>query len=629
MYIGRLQSSISLSKTTVHHLWYLAEPQRTYSWKARNYSSGYYPQLVLAIPSSSQATMAAGNASGKTLALSMPPIPVTIGLSVGVATIVNRYAPQYSVGLVLTSILLFVAQLLAWATWAVIIYPRFFSPLRHLPTPPDNKFFTGQTKRILKESSGMPMRDWTETVPNDGLIRYSVWFQERLLLTNPKVLGEVLVTKNYEFIKPKHFRNGLGRILGIGILLAEGEEHKTQRKNLMPAFAYRHIKDLVPVFWSKSRELTEHLSKASKLPIPPSEKTESVDPEKSAADAPQHAPGVIEVGNWTSRATLDIIGLSGMGQDFGALDNPDNKLNQTYRMIFNPSGIGRALQIAGIFLPFWLIKRLPVKRNGEIEAASGYIKQLCRDLIAKKRTVMEKKERTEVDILSVALESGGFSDEDLVNQMMTFLVAGHETTATAMIWAIYLLCKHPEAQRKLREEVRSKLPGLDQDITAAELDSCHYLHAVCCEVLRLWSPVSLTMRIAAHDTSINGQYIPKDTVIILAPWATNRSTHLWGEDALEFKPERWLDVDGKANNKGSADSNFSFLTFLHGPRSCIGQRFAQAEFACLLGAWIGKFETRFEEGSYFEKEDNPPIKGGITAKPKGGLWVRLNELEGW
>ena len=216
-----------------------------------------------------------------------------------------------------------------------------------------------------------------------------------------------------------------------------------------------------------------------------------------------------------------------------------------------------------------------------------------------------------------------------------------------MIWAIYILCQHPDIQTKLREEVRSKLPSLNDEITAAQVDECHYLHAVCTEVLRIWSPVSLTLRVADKDSSINGHFIPKGTTVILAPWAVNTSTHLWGPDALEFKPERWLSADGKFNNKGSADSNYSFLTFLHGPRSCIGQKvsrihltshvkfvliesqFAQAEFACLLGAWAGRFETAFEEGSPLAKPGMPEIKGGITAKPKGGLWVQLKELDGW
>lgn len=85
----------------------------------------------------------------------------------------------------------------------------------------------GQFKRILKEPTGVPMQEWINTIPNDGLIRYKAIFNtERLLITSAKGLGEVLVTKNYEFVKPAQLRLGLGRILGVGVLLAEGEEHK-------------------------------------------------------------------------------------------------------------------------------------------------------------------------------------------------------------------------------------------------------------------------------------------------------------------------------------------------------------------------------------------------------------------
>ncbi|KAK5126888.1 hypothetical protein LTR08_004555 [Meristemomyces frigidus] len=570
-----------------------------------------------------------------------------LGMSVGASVLLGRYASEYTFGLFATTAALFVAQLVSYLAWCVVIYPRFFSPLRHLPTPPDGGFFMGQTSRIRREATGKPMQDWMENIPNDGLIKYSVLFQERLLLTNPKVLGEVLVNKNYDFVKPSHFAITIGRILGIGLLMAEGDEHKMQRKNLMPAFAYRHIKDLYPVFWDKSRELAVCLSKASKASTPPSEKTETSDQDPNKV-VTAHAPGAIEVGNWTSRATLDIIGVSGVGQDFNALRDPEAKLNQTYRTIFSPRGTGR-LQLLGVLFPLWLLVRLPMKRNRELNDASGYIKQVCRDLIKQKRQVMAEKERTDFDIVSVALESGGFTDEDLVNQMMTFLVstmqaileesfakttfvgkvAGHETTATAMIWALYFMCRYPEVQSKLRKEVRAKLPSLDGDISAADIDNCHYLHAVCSEVLRLQSPVSLTIRVADKDTSINGQFVPKGTTIILAPSAINTSSHLWGADAHEFRPERWLDADGKSNNKGSAESNYSFLTFLHGPRSCIGQKFAQAEFACLLGAWIGRFETAFEEGSALATGEAEVKSHGITSKPKVDLWVKLNELEGW
>lgn len=228
------------------------------------------------------------------------------------------------------------------------------------------------------------------------------------------------------------------------------------------------------------------------------------------------------------------------------------------------------------------------------------------------------------DIISVALSSGAFSDEKLVDNMMTFLAAGHETTASALTWAVYMLCQNPAAQTKLREEIHSHIPSLttDQKITSEIIDNMPYLHAVCNETLRVWSPVPLTLREAANDATILGQFVPRGTKVILAPWAVNYSTELWGPDAAEFKPERWM-ASGQAN-AGGASSNYAFLTFLHGPRSCIGNKFAVAELACLLAALVGHFE--FEKTDPDEKID---IKGGVTARPKDGMNITVKEVEGW
>ena len=235
-----------------------------------------------------------------------------------------------------------------------------------------------------------------------------------------------------------------------------------------------------------------------------------------------------------------------------------------------------------------------------------------------------KKEGTGKNILSVAIESGGFTDEGLVNQLMTFLIAGHETTASALCFAIYAMCKDPEIQRRLRMEVRSSLPdprSPSSTISANDIDSLPYLNAVCSEVLRLYSPTPVTARVSTQDTTLVGQYIPKNTTLFISSWATNANKDLWGEDAAEFNPDRWLG-EGKAN-KGGADSNYAFLTFLHGPRSCIAQNFAKGEFACLLAAWAGTFETRFANADYVME-----IKTGLTPTPKD-LEVTVQVLEEW
>lgn len=338
-------------------------------------------------------------------------------------------------------------------------------------------------------------------------------------------------------------------------------------------------------------------------------------------------PILIYLSEWTSRATLDIIGLAGMGQDFGCLRNPDTEIISAYRKVFQPSGQAKFLGLLSLVIPFWLLRALPVKRNDDLRTSAATIRRICRQSIQLKKTNIEKQGKNNgIDIISVALESKAFSEDNLVDQMMTFLAAGHETTASAMVWAILALCRNPEYQVRLREEVRAHIPSPNDpgsSVTSETFDKLHFLHAVCNEVLRLHAPVSLTLRETAHDTSVVGQFVPAGTTIVLAASAINMSKTLWGPDAAEFNPDRWMGP-GRANN-GGAESNYSFMTFLHGPRSCIGQAFAKAEFACLLAGLVGRFEMELEEPE--RKIDNQ--SGGITMRITGGLRVRMREIPGW
>ncbi|TLD20332.1 hypothetical protein PspLS_08493 [Pyricularia sp. CBS 133598] len=559
-----------------------------------------------------------------------------------------------------------------WGLWATQLYPKFFSPMRHLPEPKGNSFWHGQFKKISAEPGGAPMVEWVDTVPNEGLIKYKGLFnRERLLPTSPKALAEVLVTKNYDFSKPEHMRTTIGRILGIGILLAEGDEHKAQRRNLNPAFAFRHVKDLYPIFWAKSREAVQAMT--AKV-LQDSERahqqgkegnglaTQPTPTEDDIANAQlPSGTAVMEVSQWGSRATLDIIGVAGLGRDFGAIRNPESQLISTYHSLFKPSRQAQILGLLHEVIPGWIITRLPMRRNDDIRQAASFIRSVCRDMVREQKEKLaagDEKGSKEKNILSVALRSGGFTDENLVDQLMTFLAAGHETTATAMTWAIYMLSRYPDVQDRLREEIRSRLPSPEsgEDVTSAEIDSMPYLNAVCNEILRYFGPVPLTIRDAARDTTILGNFVPKGTRIFIGIWAINKSKELWGPDADQFRPERWLDDDktttttttanggsgenadgsesdnqrssGKKAASGGASNNYAFMTFLHGPRSCIGSGFAKAEFAVLLAAWIGRFQFRLRHEEEHD-EAKVVIKGGVTARPAKGMHVKATVLEGW
>lgn len=214
-----------------------------------------------------------------------------------------------------------------------------------------------------------------------------------------------------------------------------------QRKGLMPAFSFRHIKDLYPIFWSKSRDLVQVL-------------------EHEISDEGFSKSDVIVMKKWATRTTLDILGLAGMDHDFQFLRNPQNELVRHYEKTQIPPSRGEALLafILSLFTSDYevLMTKIPTARMLRLNEGSRYIRKLCRELIQEKRDKMNKPESEDgVDIISVALRSGAFTNDNLVDQMMTFLAAGHGTTSHSLQWAVYSLCKHQDIQTRLREEVRN------------------------------------------------------------------------------------------------------------------------------------------------------------------------------
>ncbi|KAJ5991205.1 hypothetical protein N7522_011412 [Penicillium canescens] len=519
--------------------------------------------------------------------------------------------PEYAIfnSQIITGIILFGIITVLKFIYRLGLYPEYFTPLKHIHLPPKRSWLKGNSDSWFLEPPFTQMREWVSTMPNEDIIRYyMIGNLERLTLTSPRSLGELLVTKVYDFEKPEMIRESLRRITGDGVLLAEGDEHKKQRKNLMPAFAYRHVKNLYPVFWAKSIEMVKMIE-------------QELENRNSSGDP------TIQVSNWASRATLDIIGVAGMDHDFDSLHDPDNTLNKSYRAIMRSPPLWLKLVFVLSFIfgdPSWS-RKFPSKWNKDIEENGEVIRNVARQMIREKKAKMEDpKAETGIDIVSVALSSGTFDEENLVDQCMTFLGAGHETTATALQWAVYALCKNPDVQTRLRDEVRANLPSLNDEtpITAAEIDNLPYLNAVCNEVLRFHPSVPATIRTAIRDTSLAGKHIPKGTLFTISPQILNRMEEFWGPDADKFNPDRFMGP-GKANT-GGAVSNYAFLTFLHGPRSCIGQGFAKAELACLLAATVGRFrmELKYPDAKL-------ELREGATVSPKDGVLAKFTLLEGW
>ena len=313
--------------------------------------------------------------------------------------------------------------------------------------------------------------------------------------------------------------------------------------------------------------------------------------------------------------------------EFKSVAHPDNELIKNYITAFYPSKPARRRRLLAFLLPAWLLKILPLKRNRELESALSTIRKPIADLIDYRKVDSQNGE-TPSDILSAIMSSGVSDPEALTNQCMTFLGAGHETTASALTWTLFEVSRSPPIQERIRQEVRSNIPSPDCELGAAvaAVDNLKYTSAVVSESLRLHAPVHMLNRIANQEVTVSGLLCPRGTTFFISIWALNHSPGQWSSDPLKFDPDRWL-----LDTAGGAADLYSFNTFSHGPRACIGERFARAEMLVVIAALIGRYNVEFV-GTGETVNPNPDearIEMGVTTKFEGGLHLRLRRVDGW
>jgi len=230
-------------------------------------------------------------------------------------------------------------------------------------------------------------------------------------------------------------------------------------------------------------------------------------------------------------------------------------------------------------------------------------------------------------------DSQRLSDEDVLAQVPTFLVAGHETTSIGTTWALFALTQDPEVQTKLRNELLS-VPT--DNPTMDELNALPYLDCVVRETLRIHAPVPSTVRIAMKDDVLplntpftdkkgnvhHGIRVRKGQTIFIPILAMNRARDIWGEDSMEFRPERWKSTPEAASSIPGVWSNM--LTFLGGPRSCIGYRFSLVEMKALLFTLVRSFEFELAvPANDIVKRSTIVQRPVVVSDPEGGNQMPL------
>ncbi|BGP08742.1 hypothetical protein JCM10049v2_004592 [Rhodotorula toruloides] len=556
-----------------------------------------------------------------------------------------------------------------------IILPRL-SPLHDLPGPPPESLLYGNVKRILQDPPGVPHIEWNDKY--GGVVQYRGFFGEtRLLLFDPTALNHVLLSNAYDYPKPEEVRGDLALILGKGVLFAEGEDHRRQRRIMNPSFGPAHLRELVPSFFEHANELRD----VWKDLIAQGHSDEKVwkDEEKAQEYAKTKPEGeaLVNVIAWLNRLTLDIIGDAGFGYRFDAVAQHNNALGAAFSSMFSPRAAARKPTPYRIMLQRtigFFVRKLPILKIADwvpnerfkqvregfrtVQSESDKIIQLKMNDAVEKDGV--ESVRAGKDLIALLLKStqgegkAKMTQAELRGQLTTFLLAGHETTSTALTWTLLTLSRQPEAQEKLRQEIRAarrkaRSEGREE-LESRELDALPYLDGVAREILRLEAPVSATVRHAGKDdfiplgTPVRSRYDPdrlissipikKGQTVFIPILAVNRSKKIFGDDAHEFKPERWMQSENGEGKKieGGVGVYSQILTFLAGPRSCIGYKFAVLELKAILSVLIDNFEFSLRDPA-FEVEHRsiivtrPLVVGEETDGNKMPLRVRLAERD--
>jgi cytochrome P450 len=495
-----------------------------------------------------------------------------------------------------------------WVIWRSWLFPTYFSELRHVPTVQGFPLW-GQLIPIIFEECGLPQRRWHRQ--HGPIIRYFFPLGcERLSLADDMAIRHLTVKDPYNFPKPLRAKLWMVRILGEGVLLAENVEHARQRKTLNPGFSISAIRTLTPIFWEKALLMAD---------LQRGEMEESGKPSIS-----------FEVLEWLNRCTLDIIGQAGFGYDIDSLEDATLPIRHAYRLVFKFDLASRALHGLQAFFP--KSKHIPAQMNRDMEEARRIIQNEATTIIHEKLEEAEQAEDAKDVLALIAQENlklqgkgeAGLSFESMRDQIMTFLAAGHDTTATGTAWTIHLLSTHPEIQDRLRQEIREYMPFLfdptwtyDRSMILTDPDHLPYMDNVCRESLRYIPPIPMTVRESVEDDVIEGYKVPGKTVLYMLANAINRMEWFWGEDADIFDPDRWDHLPKTAVPN-------AFMTFLQGPRGCLGRKFAEVEMKVLLCVLLSRWKF---ERDYTTEDPEDWKMWRLVLRPKDGITVVATPVE--
>jgi cytochrome P450 len=441
---------------------------------------------------------------------------------------------------------------------------------------PDGKSLLGHVREIKRDHLGAYLR-WHRTYGD--VVGFRLGPKRFYLVSHPKLAEEMLITQQNTFVKPFNpdKPSGLPLVVGNGLLTSSGKWWKRQRQLIQPSFHRSHIVAMGPVINNVVSELIGEWKNR--------------DPEQP-----------LDVNAEMMRITLEIISIviCGAGaQDIAARVGSALHITLGYvqKNSYNP-----------IAPPLFI----PTKANREFKQAMAVLADTVNVMVEKRKQDGTRPD----DLLDVLLntvdkETGeGISRKQLIDEVVSLFVAGHEATANALSWAWYQLAKNPEIFNTLRKEVDSVLQG--RPPVTADLPNLVYTRAILDETLRLYPTIPQIVRGVANDTHLNGFKISKGAIVLLNVRNLQRHPDIWPNPDT-FDPTRFLP------EQSAKIPRMAFMPFGAGPRVCVGNHLALTEGTLVLAQIAQSFDLALAEGSRVEEEI------AISLRPKYGLQMYVKQ----
>ncbi|KAB5587723.1 Cytochrome P450 family protein [Ceratobasidium theobromae] len=444
---------------------------------------------------------------------------------------------------------------------------------------------------------------------------------DQVWISDPRAMHEILIKSHEDFPQPDLLLEWTKLLVGPNIITTTGRKHKLQRK----------FTDVVI----------------------------------SQVQLQGGNTGIIDIYTWMNYIALEMIGQAGLGHSFDVMSGKEPEylsasrdmttliLNLWYLIPFlswfTKLGSAHFRRFVIDHLPFRSIQELKKVTDTLDETAIGIYRQKKHAL---ERGTLDLEIAAGNDIMSLLLKQNEvvpqdeqMSEEEIIGQINGLIFAGHDTTSAALARTLYLLAQYPDTQAKLHSEVREAHEFYGKDLDYDQLNSLNYLDAVCRESLRLYTPGPFLARVSQKDgllpllypvkgrdgTHITSVPVKKGTFIHLSLDAANRDKRTWGEDADIFNPSRWLEPLPSSVEQSKMPGIYSStMTFLGGPRACLGFKFAQLEMKLLLSNLVSRFKFELCEDVIIWKMDSmvkPYVQRehGVDAIPSMPMKVTILE----